>query len=156
MKPTLLAATLALGLSFGAELSAHALILDIKMADYSGRPAYLAAYIVDANGRYVSTIYAAGSSGRYFEHMDRWYRMFSRARQQIDGTTGASMGAGAATTVSIDVPDKVLNAGFTLRIESAVESQYYVPDEIALPLDDAHNGVSTPGQSYISALTVKF
>ncbi|MEO8241942.1 MAG: DUF2271 domain-containing protein [bacterium] len=156
MKTTLLAATLAVGLTVAAAADARSLTIDLKMAGYSGRPAFLVAYVVDGNGRYVSTLYAAGSNGRYFEHFDRWFRMFSRARRGVDGTTGASMGSGDGTSVSVDVPDSVLNAGYTLRLESAVESQYYVPDEAEVPLDDAHNGSAISGKSYVSSMTVSF
>ncbi len=156
MKTTLLAATLALSLTLAAEAQARPLTIDLTMANYSGREAFLVAYVVDAKGRYVSTLYAAGSSERYFEHLDRWFRMFSRAHRGIDGMTGASKGAGASTSVAVDVPDTALNAGFTLRIETAVENQYYVPDEAAIPLDDAHNGVSTAGTSYVATAAVTF
>jgi Predicted periplasmic protein (DUF2271) len=156
MKSTLLAATLALSLTVAAEVDAKPLSIDIKMADYGGRQAFLVAYLVDAKGHYISTLYAAGSNGRYFEHFDRWYRMFQRARGKIDGTTGASMGAGATTTISVDVPDSAFNAGNTLRLESAVESQYYVPDEAAISLEDASNGKATAGKQYVSSLTLSF
>ncbi len=156
MKTTLLAATLALSLVVAADAEAKSLSIDLKMADYSGRQAFLVAYVVDGKGKYVSTLYAAGSNEKYFEHFDRWFRLFQRARRGVDGTTGASIGAGAATTVSVDVPDSVLNAGYTLRLESAVENQYYVPDEVAVPLDDAHNGKAMSGKSYVSSMTVSF
>ncbi len=156
MKSIVLANTLALGLFFGAEANARPVTIDLTMADYSGNPAFLVAYVVDEKGLYASTLYAAGSNGRYFEHLDRWYRMFMRNRGNVDGTTGASMGAGGHANFTVEVPDKLLNAGFTLRIESAVESQYYVADEAATPLDDAHNGVAVNGTRYLSTLTVSY
>ena len=156
MKLSILASTLALGLTLAAETQARPLTIDITMANYSGRQAFLVAYLVDAKGSYVSTLYAAGSNGRYFEHLDRWFRMFRRAHGQVDGTTGASMGAGDHSNVSVDVPDKLFNAGYTLRIESAVEGEFYVPDEAAVSLDDAHNGAATSGQSFVNALTLTF
>ncbi len=156
MKATLLAATLAIGLTLAVEADARPLTIDIKMADYSGRQAFLVAYVVDGNGRYVSTLYAAGSYGRFFEHLDRWYRMFMRSRRTVDGTTGASLGSGSGTTVTVDVPDKLLNAGFTLRLESAVEGEYYVPDEAAVLLDDAHNGTPAGGTTFVATMTVSY
>lgn len=156
MKSTVIAATLALSLTLAAEVEARPMTIAVQMADYSGRQAYLVAYVVDAKGRYVSTLWAAGSSDRYFEHFDRWFRLFMRARRGIDGTTGASLGAGSGTQVMIDVPDSLINAGNVLRLESAVENQYYVPDEAELPLDDAHNGAATPGKAYVSDMTVSY
>ena len=156
MNLTLPAATLALSLTLAVAAQARPLAIDISMANYSGRQAFLVAYLVDAKGSYVSTLYAAGSSGQYFEHLDRWYRMFRRAHGTVDGTTGASMGAGDHSNVSVDVPDKLFNAGYTLRVESAVEGEFYVPDEAAVSLDDAHNGAATAGKSFVNALTLKF
>ena len=156
MKHAILAATLALGLGLAVRADARPVTFDVAMANYSGRQAYWVAYVVDSKGSYVSTLYAAGGSGRFFEHLDRWWRMFTRAHRPVDGSTGASMGAGSRTSFMVEVPDKMLNAGFTLRIESAVEGQYYVPDEAAVPLDDAHNGAATAGKSYLQTLTVSF
>ena len=156
MKLTIPAATLAIALTLAAEAQARPLTIDIAMANYSGRQAFLVAYLVDAKGSYVSTLYAAGSYGRYFEHLDRWYRMFRRAHGGIDGTTGASMGSGDRQNVSVDVPDKLFNAGYTLRLESAVEGEYYVPDEAAVSLDDAHNGAAAPGKSFVNTMTLAF
>ena len=156
MKLTIPAAALALVLTLAVEAQARPLTIAIAMANYSGPQAFLVAYLVDAKGSYVSTLYAAGSSGRYFEHLDRWYRMFRRAHGKVDGTTGASLGSGRHRNVSVDVPDKLFNAGYTLRIESAVEGEFYVPDEAAVSLDDAHNGAATSGQSFVNALTLTF
>lgn len=156
MNSKILAATLAVGLTLGAEANARPVTIDLTMADYSGNAAFLVAYVVDANGRYTSTLYAAGSYGRYFQHLDRWFRMFMRTHRNIDGTTGASMGAGAHANFTVEVPDKLLNQGFTLRVESAVEGQYYVSDEAAVALDDAHNGVASSGSTYVRALTVSY
>ena len=154
-------ASLTTALTFGLILSAsvaqsRAVTLDLTMSNYAGRPAFVVAYVVDAKGKYLSTVFAAGSNARYFEHLDRWFRMFSRAHTGVDGMTGASIGAGQSSQVTVDVADSLFNAGNTLRIETAVENQYYVPDEAAMALDDANSGASVAGKTYVASAVLTY
>ena len=154
MKTTILAATLALSLAHGAE--AAPITIQIQMADYSGRAAYLAGYVVDGQGAYVQTLFTSGGSDKYFKHLERWYRLFRKAGAGFDGMSGASIGSGEGKTLMIEMPDAFKNAGYVLRIESAVENQYDIPDEVEVPLDDASNGVAVSGKTYVGSVAVSF
>jgi hypothetical protein len=149
-------AAVVMALALGAPADAAQIKVDLAMKSYGGNRAYLVAYVVDANGQYVSTLYVAGDREKYLAHMDRWYRMFRRSRGNVDGTTGASMGSTDKVSVTLDVPDSMLNSGMTLRVETAVEGQYYVPDDAAIALDDAHNGQSAAGTTYLETVGISY
>jgi hypothetical protein len=139
-----------------APATARPVDIALKMNSYSGQRAYLAAYVVDPKGQYATSLLIAGSNGNYLAHMDRWYRMIMRAGGKFDGTTGASIGSGETMKTRVEVPDAMLNAGFTLRVESAVENQNYVPNEAAVELSDANNGKSVAGSGYVQSMTVSY
>lgn len=152
VKATVLAATLGLA----SPVLAKPVTVTAQMAVYFGNAAYLAAYVVDPKGHYVTTVLAAGTRERYLGHLDRWYRLITRSGRGIDGTTAASAGPGQQVSGSAEIPDAMLNAGYTLRIESTVEGQQYVPGEVEIPLDDAHNGAPVTGQAYVANATISF
>jgi len=156
MNTTFKATALLVALTLGAPAMARPVDIAVKMKSYSGQQAYFAAYIVDANGQYVSTVLTAGGSGQYFEHISRWYRMFQRAGRRVDGRSGASIGAGRTMTGKVDIPDSMLNAGYTLRVETAVEHQRYMANDASVDLADGNNGKAVRGSGYVQSLTVSY
>jgi hypothetical protein len=155
MNTILKAVTIVAGLTCAAPAIARPVDITVKAASYSGQRAYMVAYIVDPNGRYVSTVLTAGR-GQYLGHLDRWVRMFQRAGSRVDGTSGASIGSGETMNTSLEIPDAMLNAGYTLRVESAVENQRYMPDDAAVTLIDANNGQAVAGTGYVQSVTVSY
>lgn len=157
MKFGLKAAAIVTALSVATPaLAGQTLSLKGNIKSYYGNRAYAVAYIVDPNGRYVTTIYAAGSRAKYFRHLSRWFRMFSRSGKGVDGSTGASLGSRQSFSSRANIPSKMINAGYVLRVETAVEGQNYFPNDISIPLDDAHRGKSVQGNGYVNSMTVNF
>jgi len=147
------AAAVVAALAIAAPADARPVTIEIAMNSYGGQRAYLAAYVVDPSGQYVATVLTAGSRLNYLGHLGRWFRMFQRAGGRVDGTTGASIGSSQSTSATINVPDSMLNSGYSLRVESAVENQRYYPDEAAVPLQ---NGASVAGAGYVHSVTVRY
>lgn len=147
---------LVLALALGAPAKAAPIKIDLAMKSYAGNRAYLVAYVVDGSGQYVSTLFVAGEREKYLGHLERWSRMFRRARGGIDGMTGASMGAQDQVSLRLDVPASLLNSGMTLRVETVVENQFYVPDEATIALDDAHNGQTASGTTYLESVAISY
>jgi len=154
----LLKSTLFVGaMVMASPLVAKPMTLDVTMKNYYGAPAYVVVYILDANDKYVSTVYLGGSYQRFFqEYMTRWYRMLKRSRRGIDGLTGASVGAGRSFTANFNVPDKLLNKGYTLRVATAVEGQYYIDKDAEVILNDANNGKKVAGTKYVDQMQLNF
>jgi hypothetical protein len=125
-----------------------------QMAKYRGPGAYLAIYVTDASGAYHSTLWVAGGKAKYYRHLRDWVRGISAAGGSIDGITGASVGSGQTLTVNASVADALIDAGYQIRVDSAVEEAGEYAAEIVVPLEQASSGVPVSGPGYVDNLTV--
>lgn len=146
----------AAALTLAAPLQAKPMTVTVQMANFSGPPAYAAAYITDPKGNYVSTLYVAGYKSKYQADLRSWYRLIRRSGKPIDGTTGASVGRGRQFSTTVNVPDTLLNAGYTLHVETAVEDYGIQPDDAVVPLDDANNDKAVSGQRFVGAAKISY
>ena len=142
-----LAATLALP----AMAEARTVTLTAQMRPYGGNGAYLAIYLVDAQGRFHSTLRVAGSKPRYHTHLRDWARGRASENTRIDGITGASVGSGQSLRVAVEVADALIDAGYQIRIDTAVEDGRDNPGEITVPLTTATAGRPVSGRGYVAS-----
>ncbi len=153
---TTLAAASALALSTLPTLAhSRQLTLTAQLKDYGGNGAYLAAYLTDAKGAYVRTLWVAGGKAKYHAHLSDWNRLSSGDARRLDGVTGASVGAGRALKVTAELADALIDAGYEIRIDAAVEDMRDSPSEIRVPLSKASAGKPQPGKQYIQSLTLQ-
>lgn len=145
-------ATLALttALTLPSLAVARPVVLTTTLNTYGGDGAYLAYYVTDAQGAYVGSLWMAGGKSKYYEHLSDWYRSTGGDAAQINGITGASVGAGRELSITLDLADALFDAGYTLHVDAAVEDMRDSPNEIAVPLTT--NGANTPvrGRRYIA------
>lgn len=146
--PAALALTTALTLP-GLAL-ARPVTLTANLKDYGGEGAYLALYVTDAQGAYAGSLWMAGGKSKYYEHLSDWYRATGGDMAQIAGITGASVGSGRQLTITLDLADALLDAGYVLHIDAAVEDMRDSPSEITVPLTTAGAGQAVPGRRYIA------
>ncbi|MEI6096894.1 MAG: DUF2271 domain-containing protein [Alphaproteobacteria bacterium] len=125
-----------------------------QMQAYGGNGAYLAFYLTDANGAYVSSLWMAGGQARYYEHLTAFTTAVRGNYRQIDGITGASVGQGQTLTLDINLDDKFFDAGYVLHVDAVAEDMRESPKEIAMPLSGT--GASARGRRYIATLTTAF
>ena len=125
-----------------------------QMSNYRGPGAYLAIYVTDASGVYHSTLWVAGGKAKYYRHLRDWVRGISAAGGSIDGITGASVGGGQTLTVNASIADALIDAGYQIRVDSAVEEAGEYAAEIVVPLEQASSGVAVSGPGYVDNLTV--
>ncbi|OYU38015.1 MAG: Tat pathway signal protein [Pseudorhodobacter sp. PARRP1] len=119
---------------------------------YGGNGAYLAFYVTDAQGAYKGSLWMAGGKSKYYEHLSDWYRATGGNTAEINGITGASVGAGRALSITLDLADALFDAGYVLHVDAAVEDMRNSPSEIAVPLTTAGSGQANPGRRYIASL----
>ena len=124
--------------------------LTTTLKNYGGDGAYLAIYITDGSGKLQKTIRIAGSKAKYHKHLAGWFR---QSGGRMDGTTGASVGAGGTLRVSVDIADSLIDAGYQIRIDSAVEKENDVPSDVVAPLTSANAGKAIAGKGYVKSLT---
>jgi hypothetical protein len=120
---------------------------------YGGDGAYLAIYVTDASGAYVGSLWMAGGKSKYYKHLSDWYAATGGDQAQIDGITGASVGAGRSLEITLDLADALFDSGHTLHIDAAVEDMRDSPGEIAVPLTAAGAGAAVPGRRYIASFS---
>ena len=123
------------------------------MSNYGGDGAYLAYYVTDAQGKYVGSLWMAGGKARYYEHLSGWYRATAGNTAEINGITGASVGAGRSLKITVDLADTLFDAGYQLHIDSAVEDMRDSPSEIIVPLTTDGSGHVVKGKRYIADFT---
>lgn len=145
---TLIAMTAALALP--SIVLAGPVTLTTKLNDYGGNGAYLTLYVTDANGDYQGSLWMAGKKSKYYKHLDDWYRATGGDKTQIDGITGASVGSGRELSITLDLTDALLDAGYELHIDAAVEDMRDSPSEVVVPLTREGAGKPNAGRRYIA------
>ncbi len=123
---------------------------------FSSRSVYLAVYLVDPAGQYAGTLWVAGSRARYYRHLTDWVRASGGRVANLDGITGASVGSGRTLSVSANIADALLNAGYTVHVDTALEEDAQYGSEVVVPLSSAANGKAVGGQGYIQSFKVTF
>lgn len=130
------------------------LTLDTTLKEYRGDGAYLAIYLTDADGNYQKTLWVAGKKAKYYRHLRDWSRGGGAQRSEYDGLTGASVGSGESLTVDVELESALLDAGYQIRVDSAVEDKRDNRAEVRLPLTREPGEAS--GSGYVERLSYHF
>ena len=156
MKKLITVLMLATALSTPTFVYAKDANLSIQMANYPGPPAYLAIYLNKPDGTFDSTLWVAGGQSRYQRDLRGWFRGASASSQRIDGITVASVGSGRTLQVAVSIADTLIDAGYTVHVDSAVENGGQVRDDAILDLTKANSGKVVAGKGYVAAMSVTF
>lgn len=128
--------------------------VSVDMVRFSGNPAYLAVYLTKPDGSYDSTLWVSGSRQRYLGHLRQWATGVRAVGVNIDGITGASVGGGQTLTVKSNVADALIDAGYKVNVDTAVENGGEYSSDAVAPLTIAGSGKPVDGTGYVSKLTV--
>ena len=153
MKSLLATLALTTALTLPGLAMARPVTLTTTLNTYGGNGADLAIYVTDPSGAYAGSLWMAGGKSKDYEHLSDWYRATGGDPAQIDGITGASVGAGRKLEITLDLADALFDAGYTLHIDAAVEEMRNSPNEIAVPLTAAGAGKPVAGRRYIADFT---
>lgn len=156
MKSRLAALALSTAMTLPVLAQAKTVNLATTLTQYGGQGAYLAIYVTDPSGTYVGSLWMAGGKTKYHKHLSDWARFTGGNPAEVQGITGASVGAGRSLELSMDLSDALFDAGYTLHIDTAVEDMRDSPDEIAVPLTTAGAGKPVKGRRYISNFRYDF
>lgn len=156
MKSLIAALVLSTALVVPGLAMARPVTLTVNMAQYGGQGAYLAVYVTDTSGAYAGSLWMAGGKSKYYKHLSEWAQFTGGDTAQVDGITGASVGAGRQLELSMDLADALFDAGYTLHIDAAVEDMRDSPNEVAVPLTAAGAGTPVSGRRYIADFTYRF
>lgn len=150
MKKLALTLGLVAAIAIPALAEAKTVTLNTTLKSYGGNGAYLAIYLTDAQGKFHSTLRVAGQKAKYHSHLRDWSR---GERRNVDGITGASVGSGQSLKASVNVADALIDAGYQIRIDSAVEDGRENAAEVVVPLTAATAGKPVPGKGYVKSFS---
>jgi len=156
MKSTLALLALTTALTLPGLAMARPVTLTTTLDNYGGDGAYLVLYVTDPSGAYAGTLWMAGGKSKYYEHMRDWYRATGGDPAQINGITGASVGAGRSLEITLDLQEALFDAGYTLHIDAAVEDMRDSPREVSVPLTSAGAGQTTRGKRHVAKFAYAF
>ena len=151
MKKILAALALTTAVTLPGIALARPVTLTTTLKSYGGDGAYLAIYVTDSKGAYAGTLWMAGGKAKYYEHLSDWYRATGGNAAEINGITGASVGAGRTLEITLDLADALFDAGYTVHIDAAVEDMRDSPNEVAMPLTSAGAGQTVQGRRYVAS-----
>lgn len=130
--------------------------LSTTLQEYRGNEAYLAIYVTDAQGAYQRTLWVAGKKAKYYRHLRDWAQGGGNRPAEFDGLTGASVGSGETLEVAVELEDALIDAGYQIRIDTAVEDKRDNRGEIQVPLSSQATSVKGSGQGYIDSFGYSF
>lgn len=156
MKPILAALALTTAIVAPGLAFARPVTLTVNLSEYGGRGAYLALYVTDASGAYAGSLWMAGGKSKYYKHLSDWTRLTGGNVAEVDGITGASVGAGQSLELTMDLADALFDAGYTLHVDAAVEDMRDSPSEVALPLTAEGAGQPVAGRRYVADASYAF
>jgi hypothetical protein len=126
------------------------------LANYGGNGAYVVVWVSDAAGRYQGTLWMAGDRAKYWRHLSDWQRASGGRVSEVDGITGASVGSGKTLKVTVDLADAMIDAGYVVRVDTAVEDGRDNPSEVVVPLATTGAGKPVAGKGYVKSFLVTF
>ncbi|MEO7066030.1 MAG: DUF2271 domain-containing protein [Rhodanobacter sp.] len=132
---------------------ARPVTLITQLKSYGGNGAYLAIYVTDAAGKYQKTLWVSGKKAKYYKNLRDWARGSGMRASEFDGVSGASVGSGRALKVTVDLADALIDAGYEIRVDSAVEDGRDNPAEVRTPLTTAGAGKPAAGRGYVQSFT---
>jgi hypothetical protein len=135
---------------------ARQITIETTLKNYGGNGAYVVLYVTDPAGKYRGTLWMAGGKAKYYRHLSDWQRASGGAPAEIDGVTGASIGSGKTLKMSFDLADAMIDAGYKLHVDTAVEDGRDNPSEAVLTLDASTSGKPVQGKGYVKSFSVSY
>ncbi|MGY0391070.1 DUF2271 domain-containing protein [Bizionia sp. KMM 8389] len=106
----------------------------IQMTNYTGEGAYVVISLINPEGAYEETLYVQGDDSEWYHDITDWWKFYGKKRTNIDAITGATIAGGARTISVIEIDDSKIDAGYSIRFETAVEDQEYYTKDVEFPL----------------------
>lgn len=135
---------------------ARQVTFETTLKNYGGNGAYVVLYVTDAAGAYKGTLWMAGGKAKYYRHLSDWQRASGGRAAEIDGITGASVGSGKTLKITLDLADAMIDAGYQVHVDTAVEDGMDNPSEVVAPLAASASGKPVAGKGYVKSFTVTF
>ena len=106
----------------------------IQMKNYSGEGAYIVISLLNEKGAYEKTLYVQGNDDEWYFDIPEWWKFQGKKRKNIDAITGATISGGERKISIISISDTIIDKGYKIRFETAVEDQEYHISDVEFDL----------------------
>lgn len=121
----------------------------IQMINYTGEGAYVVVSLMNPEGDYVETLYVQGKDPEWYSDITQWWKFYGKRRPDIDAISGETIAGGERTISILQVPSDKIDAGYSLRFETAVEDQEYYEADAQFELTSASLKSKVEGEGFI-------
>lgn len=149
MKKILAALAVTTMLTLPMLVQAQPITFTTKLKNYGGNGAYIALYLTDKNGVYQDTIWMSGGKSKYYPHLRGWATATDLNLSEVRGITGASVGSGRTLTVSAELADNLIDAGYQIHVDVSIEDFRDSPSDIVIPLTRKNMAKAKRGRRYV-------
>jgi hypothetical protein len=153
MNKTAISLCLASLIALPALADARPVTLTTQLKNYGGNGAYMAIYLTDAKGQYQKTLWVSGKKTKYFKHLRDWARGSGLSPSEYDGMSGASVSSGRSMKVTVNIADALIDTGYEIRVDTAVEDGRDNPADVRAPLTKAGAGKPIAGRGYVQSFS---
>lgn len=121
----------------------------VQMTNYIGEGAYVVISLINPDGHYEKTLYVQGDDEEWYNDITEWWKFQGKVRADIDALTGATISGGERAISVIQIEDSKIDAGYSIRFESAVEDQEYYTKDVQFLLTSESVKSKTEGSGFI-------
>lgn len=121
----------------------------IQMINYSGEGAYVVISLLNQKGDYEKTLYVQGADDEWYFDISEWWNFQGKKRANIDAITGATISGGARTISVFSIANNVIDKGYKIRFETAVEDQEYHVSDVEFDLTSENLKSKIEGKGFI-------
>lgn len=135
---------------------AKEITLTTALKNYAGEAAYFAIYLTDNKGVYQQTLWVGGKKSQYYNALLDWSYGSKKRKTEYDGKSGASLKSGRTFTIKTTIDDALVDAGYQIRIDTAVERDKRIGGDVVVPLTTVDMGKAVVGRVYVQSFTYAF
>jgi hypothetical protein len=121
----------------------------IQMTNYTGEGAYVVISLINPEGKYEETLYVQGKDSEWYSEIPEWWKFYGKRRSEIDAISGATISGGGRTVSVVKIPSDKIDAGYSIRFETAVEDQEYYTDDVQFELTSESVKSKVEGKGFI-------
>lgn len=121
----------------------------IQLTNYTGEGAYVVISLINPDGDYEQTLFMQGDDNEWYNTLESWWQFYGKKRNNIDAITGATISGGERSINVIEIEDSKIDAGYSIRFETAVEDQGYYTQDVEFPLTSESIKSKVEGTGFI-------
>lgn len=121
----------------------------IQMTNYTGEGAYIVISLINPDEAYEETLYVHGKDKEWYSDIPEWWKFYGKRRPDIDAISGATIHGGERKISVLKIPSDKIDAGYSIRFETAVEDQGYYTEDVQFELTSESVKSKIEGKGFI-------